>query len=61
MAVYLSVAFKKGSAAQRPERLYREPLLMSIVAACAIAMAILMVVDVPSLPRLIVPTAPTAR
>lgn len=61
MAVYLSVAFKKGSAAQRPEHLYREPLLMFIVTACAVTMAILMVVDIPPLPNFIIPTAPTAR
>jgi hypothetical protein len=29
MAIYLSLAFKKDSAVQRPEGLYREPALMA--------------------------------
>jgi decaprenyl-phosphate phosphoribosyltransferase len=61
MAIYLSVAFKKESPVQRPEHLYREPMLMLIVVACAVAIGVLMVVDIPFLPRLISPTAPTAH
>ncbi len=59
MAMYLSIAFKPDSAAQRPEGLYREPKLMSAVVACSVAMGILMIVDVPVLATIFTPTAPT--
>ncbi|MBS2025120.1 MAG: UbiA family prenyltransferase [Deltaproteobacteria bacterium] len=59
MAMYLSLAFKKDSAVQRPEGLYKEPKLMAAVVVCAVAMGVLMVVDIPSLPGLVNPTAPT--
>lgn len=61
MAVYLSVAFKDDSAAQAPEKLYREPALMAAVLACAVVMTVLCFVDIPSLPRLFAPTAPTSH
>jgi decaprenyl-phosphate phosphoribosyltransferase len=60
MAAYLSVAFKDDSAAQAPEKLYREPYLMAAVIVCAVVMSVLCFVDVPSLPRLFAPTAPTS-
>jgi 4-hydroxybenzoate polyprenyltransferase len=57
MAVYLSLAFKPNSAAQRPEGLYREPALMTSVVCCAFLMIILMFWDLPwvynAFPRLI--------
>jgi 4-hydroxybenzoate polyprenyltransferase len=59
MAIYLALAFKKDSAAQRPEGLYREPVLMTAVVTCSVAMAILMVVDIPALTSVFAPTAPT--
>jgi decaprenyl-phosphate phosphoribosyltransferase len=59
MAIYLSLAFKTDSAAQRPEGLYREPVLMGAVIACTVVMAILMVVDIPVLKIIFTPTAPT--
>jgi decaprenyl-phosphate phosphoribosyltransferase len=59
MAMYLALAFKKDSAVQRPEGLYREPKLMAAVIACSLLMAALMVVDVPALPHIFAPTAPT--
>jgi 4-hydroxybenzoate polyprenyltransferase len=59
MAIYLSLAFKKNSAAQNPEGLYREPLLMAAVVTCAIVMAILMLVNIPVMETLFAPTAPT--
>ena len=61
MAIYLSLAFRDNSPVQRPEHLYREPMLMLSIAACAIIMGILMVVNIPFLPQLITPTAPTVR
>jgi 4-hydroxybenzoate polyprenyltransferase len=59
MAMYLDIAFKPDSAAQRPEGLYREPKLMAAVISCALVMGALMVIDVPSLQTVFAPTAPT--
>ena len=58
MAVYLSLAFKEDSAAQRPEGLYREPSLMAAVVICAVAMVLLLFADVPILYRIFVRSAP---
>ena len=59
MAIYFGIAFKKDSAAQRPEGLYREPYLMAGVVACSIAMTALMLIDIPVLTTIFAPTAPT--
>jgi 4-hydroxybenzoate polyprenyltransferase len=59
MAMYLDLSFKKDSAVQRPEGLYREPRLMAAVVVCASAMAALMLVDIPVLQTIFNPTAPT--
>jgi 4-hydroxybenzoate polyprenyltransferase len=59
MAMYLDLSFKPDSAVQRPEGLYREPKLMAAVFACAVAMAGLMLVDIPVLQDIFNPTAPT--
>jgi 4-hydroxybenzoate polyprenyltransferase len=61
MAVYFSIAFKKDSAAQRPEGLYKEPGLMVAVVACSVAMTVLMMVNVPVLSEIFTPTAPTIQ
>jgi 4-hydroxybenzoate polyprenyltransferase len=58
MAIYLHVALKADSAAQQPERLYREPALMASIVACTIAMLVLLRVDLPVMHRLFTPTAP---
>lgn len=58
MAVYLSLAFKPDSAAQRPEGLYREPALMAAVIACSVAMTILLFVNLPVLHKIFSPTIP---
>lgn len=58
MATYLSLAFKKDSAVQRPEGLYREPRLMVAVVSCAVLMVLLLFVDVPILYQIFVPSAP---
>jgi 4-hydroxybenzoate polyprenyltransferase len=52
MAIYLSLAFDKDSAAQRPEALYREPRLMFAVIACALLLVLLLFVDLPILRRI---------
>ena len=59
MAIYLDIAFKPDSAAQRPEGLYREGKLMAAVITCTALMAVLMVVDIPALQSIFAPTAPT--
>jgi 4-hydroxybenzoate polyprenyltransferase len=56
MAVYFSLAFKENSAAQAPERLTREPILMASVIACSLLMGILLVLDIPILHRIFAPT-----
>jgi len=56
MAAYLALAFKPESAAQQPEKLYREPLLMASVIICALVMTILLFVDVPILHQMFVPS-----
>jgi len=60
MALYLFLGLKPNSTVQRPEGLYREPTLMAAVVACSIVITVLMLVDLPWLPNLIAPTAPTA-
>jgi decaprenyl-phosphate phosphoribosyltransferase len=59
MAMYLLLAFKKNSAVQRPEGLYREPTLMGAVVLCSAIITLLMVFDIPGLSQVFTPTAPT--
>jgi 4-hydroxybenzoate polyprenyltransferase len=61
MAVYLHVAFKDDSAAQNPERLYREPALLGSVVAATVLILLLLAVDLPIMQRIFTPTAPTGR
>jgi 4-hydroxybenzoate polyprenyltransferase len=61
MAVYLHVALKDNSAAQSPEKLYREPWLMGSVVAAAVLICALLSVDLPIMQRVFTPTAPTVR
>jgi len=61
MAVYLAVAMKENSAAQNPERLYREPGLMAAVVTASLVILILLSVDLPVMQRIFTPTAPTSR
>jgi 4-hydroxybenzoate polyprenyltransferase len=49
---YLHIAFKPKSAAQAPERLYREKGLMAYLAVCVLAFVALMFVEVPALYQL---------
>jgi 4-hydroxybenzoate polyprenyltransferase len=49
MSLYLSLSLQDDSRVQRPEELYRVPSLVVGVAACAIAVAVLLVVDIPIL------------
>jgi 4-hydroxybenzoate polyprenyltransferase len=59
LAIYLSLAFKEDSPVQRPERLYREPVLMAVVIVCTVLMSALMFIDIPSLHWIFIPTAST--
>jgi decaprenyl-phosphate phosphoribosyltransferase len=58
MATYLRVALKADSAAQHPERLYRERGLMTAVVVAAVALVALLRTDLPGLHRIVTPTAP---
>lgn len=57
MAIYLALAFKPDSAAQRPEALIREPALMLSLTACAAAMIVLLFINVQWLHLAFPPTA----
>ena len=61
MAVYLYLGFEPGSATQNPESLHREPVLMASLIVCALAMAILLKVDIPAMHRFFSPTMPTTQ
>jgi len=61
MALYLHVALKDNSAAQNPEKLYREPALMGSVVAAALLILALLSIDLPIMQRIFTPTAPTTR
>lgn len=58
MAIYFDIAYQENSAAQAPERLYREPRLMVAVILCTLAIALLCFIHLPWLQRLFTPTLP---
>lgn len=58
MAVYLKLSFKKESAVQNPEKLYREPLLMASFTATVLVMGVLLFVRMPRLENFFLPTLP---
>jgi len=59
MAIYLLIAFKPDSTVQRPEGLYKEPVLMAAVCTCALVITGTMFVNLPVLHTIFAPTAPT--
>jgi hypothetical protein len=59
MAVYLGIAFNPNSAAQAPEKLTREPLLMISAFVCSAALVTMMFVSIPILYKWFPPTMPT--
>ena len=61
MAVYLHVALKDNSAAQNPEKLYREPALMGSVVLAAFMFMVLLNIDLPIMHEIFTPTAPTTH
>ena len=52
MAIYFSLAFQPDSAAQYPEKLYREPMLMFALALCIAVLGIFSFVNLPWLAHL---------
>jgi 4-hydroxybenzoate polyprenyltransferase len=60
MALYLQIAFKDESAAQNPEKLYKERPLMIAVSMAAVVMTVLLMVDIPVVRDLIAPRTPEA-
>ena len=56
MAIYLGLAFDTESAVVNPEKLYREKWLMFALAACAVVMLVLMIVDITALDDIFKPT-----
>jgi 4-hydroxybenzoate polyprenyltransferase len=58
MGVYFALAFKPDSAAERPELLIREPLLMAAIVVCAVVIALMLFVDLPWLHQVFVPSRP---
>ena len=61
MAIYLSLAFKKDSAVQRPEGLYKEPSLMAAVIVCVLVMGLLLMSNIPIMHQIFAPTVPTTE
>jgi hypothetical protein len=49
VSYYLHIAFKTDSAAQAPEKLYKEKGLMAYLAVCVFAFVALMFVQIPAL------------
>jgi decaprenyl-phosphate phosphoribosyltransferase len=60
MAIYFVLAFKRDSAAEHPEKLYRERKLMLAVVSCAVVMTFCLVVDMPWINNVFTPTAPVS-
>ena len=57
MAIYFALSFQPESAAQNPEKLYREPLLMVALALCVAVLVIFSFVNLPWLAQLFPRTA----
>ncbi|HEX8832011.1 MAG TPA: UbiA prenyltransferase family protein [Longimicrobium sp.] len=60
MSLYLRLGFEPGSAAEAPEKLYRQRGLLASVVAAAAVMGVLSLVDVPAVRDLLAPQSPEA-
>ena len=60
MSTYFRIAFQPNSAAQYPEKLYREPLLMTEAGLISVSMIVLFYLDIAALGRIFSPTLPSA-
>jgi decaprenyl-phosphate phosphoribosyltransferase len=58
MAIYFHLAFQHGSAVQNPEKLYRQPVLMTAVAVYAGISLLLLWIDIPFLTTFFTSTLP---
>lgn len=56
MAIYFHLAFEPHSAVQNPEKLYRQPLLIGAVVVCLAVMVSLLLIDLPFMYRVFIPT-----
>jgi hypothetical protein len=61
MAIYFKLAFKRNSAVQNPEKLYREQGLMLWFSATVVVMVVLLFVRLSWLERLFMPTLPVVQ
>jgi hypothetical protein len=52
MAVYFDLAFAPDSPVQHPEKLYREPRVMALLAVCCIVLVVTSCVHLPWLAQL---------
>jgi hypothetical protein len=52
MAVYFDLAFSQDSPVQNPEKLYKEPRVMGLVAACSVGLVVTSFVHLPWLAQL---------
>jgi len=60
MSTYFRLAFQPNSAAQNPEKLYREPRLMIEAGLVAASMIALLYFNIPVLGQIFAPTLPSA-
>ena len=58
MAIYFKLAFKPASSVQNPEKLYKEPLLMSAFTGTVVVMVVLLFIRIPRLEDFFRPTLP---
>jgi len=58
MSTYFNMAFNQDSAAQNPEKLYREPVFMIETVLTVLVIVALLCFNVPPIGRLFSPTVP---
>lgn len=58
MAVYFGLSFRHESPVQNPEKLYREPRLMSVLGLTIVAFTILLFVDIPWISTIFIKSHP---
>jgi hypothetical protein len=51
MADYFQLSFVEDSPVQNPEKLYREPRIMALLAVCGIVLTVMLYVNMPWLAR----------
>lgn len=65
MAVYFQISFLEDSPVQNPEKLYREPRIMALLAVCSVVLVAMLYINLPWLARVFpksgVQTRPAAQ